>query len=156
MVSQDLFTRGQLTMLRNDCAAADWPVGVICAGLSPIMPRELGIAGYQGFTFGDATQARQLRYIAGGHGAAMDGADKQASIADFITGRKDTDPPLITDPTVWFELANKLAPFLFILAVVLFVALLWALLSMALWGGLLGITGALLGLMVLTFVFLRI
>jgi pimeloyl-ACP methyl ester carboxylesterase len=152
---QDLFDHGQLKLLRNDCAAADWPVGVICAGLSPIMPRELGIAGFQGFTFGDATLAHQLRYIAGGHGAAMDGADKQASIADFITGGKGAEPPLTT-PTQWFELANKLAPFLFIFAVVLFVAILWGLMSMALWGGLLGIAGALFGLVVLMFLFLRI
>ena len=152
---QDLFERGQLKVLRNDCAAADWPVGVVCAGLSPIMPRELGIAGYQGFTYGDGAQARQLRYIAGGHGAAMDGADKQASIADFITGQKDADPPLTT-PSQWFELANKFAPFLFIFAVALFIAILWVLISMALWGGLLGLAGSLLGLMMLMFLFLRI
>ncbi|MFL5800164.1 MAG: hypothetical protein ACJ8CR_00175 [Roseiflexaceae bacterium] len=151
----ELFDNGQLKLLRNDCAAADWPVGVVCAGLSWIMPRELGIAGYQGFTYDDGARARQLRYIAGGHGAALDGADKQASVADFITGRRDADPPLVTEPKQWFEVANKAAPVLLLLGLMLLAAILAGLVQLATTAGMLGIAGALFGLAALVMFFLR-
>jgi hypothetical protein len=128
---------------------------VVCAGLSWIMPRELGIAGYQGFTYGDGARARQLRYIAGGHGAALDSADKRASVADFITGQQDADPPLLTQPNQWFEVANKAAPVLLLLGFMLLAVILVGLVQLATTAGPLGIAGALFGLAVLVMFFLR-
>jgi len=63
---------------------------------------------------------------------------------------------LLSTPTPAFEFTNKAAPLLFILAVLLLVALIWGLVSLAFTAGLLGIAGAALGFGMLALIVMRV
>lgn len=79
------FDKGQILVIRNDCASKDYPVGFLCSALQVILSEDLGIGGFRGFHPGiHAAKFNQNRYFTGGHSAAIDQDANLASIAKFI------------------------------------------------------------------------
>jgi len=62
---------GQVRRIRNDRAARDIPVGVLCAGLRGLGMRDVGTAGVDGFHEWDDDAKSEVYYYPGGHSAAL-------------------------------------------------------------------------------------
>jgi pimeloyl-ACP methyl ester carboxylesterase len=79
------FLGNRIGYLRNDIATNDWPVGLLCSGLSNFgFAKDIGTGGFNGFS-GIANENRyeEVRYFDGGHGKALEQAN-QATIADWL------------------------------------------------------------------------
>ncbi|WP_433205358.1 hypothetical protein ACQP1G_17865 [Nocardia sp. CA-107356] len=99
---------GQIRTLVNVCASADKPVAWLCSALRGLGMRDVGVGGFTGF---DSVPpgTLQVRYIKGGHGAAL--MDKRLpGVVGFV---HDGEPPCEaehTEPTEFFELMSRSAP----------------------------------------------
>lgn len=111
----------QVASLRNDCASGDWPVGFLCGALRWIPRSGVGIGGFRGFNADVPGHMHQTRFVAGGHGAALEPWN-HASIAQFlIHGAPTHAPPANTTDEVCSRLGfcSQFAPLLLLVAIVL-------------------------------------
>lgn len=113
------FDKDQISVLRNDCAAKDYPVGFLCSALQVIWSKDLGIGGFRGFFPGiHAAKFDQNLYFTGGHSAALDQDANLASIAEFIAqdsiagGYPAPAGIMVGEVSTWFDQLSKSAPIL--------------------------------------------
>lgn len=79
--------------------------------LNGLNMRDVGVAGFTGFdTMPPGGQ--QLRYILGGHAAALT-MERLPAVANYIrTGAVPDGQPLLRNPSPWFETASNAAKYL--------------------------------------------
>ncbi|MBC6904515.1 alpha/beta hydrolase [Saccharophagus sp. K07] len=105
-------TSPQVKKLRNDCANADWPVGILCKGLSGIFRNDIGTGGYEGFHHDD-DNVFQYWFHKGGHSAALS-EDNLPNIARFLAqGDGTSKPSNLVEEDLWFSLLSKFASVIF-------------------------------------------
>ena len=81
----------KLQFVRNDVAAKDWPVGILCSGLQQagLADPLIGTAGFNGFTgFLDRNRNEEHRYFAGGHSEALEPYNL-STIVSWVTNSGD-------------------------------------------------------------------
>lgn len=104
-----LVSRGQVRVVRHDFTRTDAVVATLCSALSGVGRRDVGTAGYNGFTSSkENLSENELPY--GGHGAAFDSDDDLLSVARFLhTGedvkRPDAKPAKKPFPGIYSRLA---------------------------------------------------
>jgi pimeloyl-ACP methyl ester carboxylesterase len=78
--------KGQVKKVLNYVATADWVVAIFPKAIETLRLQDLGSAGHDGFRNGPETSVQQIRYVKGGHGAAL-AEDNWDAIATFaLTG----------------------------------------------------------------------
>ncbi|QIS02287.1 hypothetical protein F5X71_08090 [Nocardia brasiliensis] len=89
--------------------------------------RDVGVGGFTGF---DAVPpgTRQIRHIAGGHGAAL-ATDRLSTVVDFVRTGEAIGEPNVVKPGRAFELMSRVAPRLAWVAVAALAGLSWLALS---------------------------
>ncbi|MCE5288267.1 MAG: alpha/beta fold hydrolase [Nocardiaceae bacterium] len=100
----------QVSSLVNVCANHDKPVAWLCSGLRGLGMRDIGVGGFTGF---DSVphSARQMRYLAGGHGAAVS-PDRLPAVAEYVQSGKVSDEKLAGEPSTAFALVSRSAAYL--------------------------------------------
>jgi hypothetical protein len=102
----------QVQMLRNDRAARDVPVGVLCGGLRALGMRDIGIAGVVGFYAWDDPTKTEVFYYKGGHSAAL-APENLPGLAAYVMDGSPTEPAdLPREPARPFFLLSRAAPYL--------------------------------------------
>jgi pimeloyl-ACP methyl ester carboxylesterase len=89
----------RIHFLRNDIAAEDWPVGILCSALAQtgLADPLIGTAGFNGFTgLLDAQQSEERRYFNGGHGEALESYNLP-TIVGWITNSDGNGGPYNAD-----------------------------------------------------------
>jgi pimeloyl-ACP methyl ester carboxylesterase len=124
--------------VRNDLATSDWPVGILCSGISALgLAQDIGTGGFNGFT-GVTNEDRyhEVKYFNGGHGKALELVNRPTIAAWLLDGPEtsyDTaqveeiltqDKVLVEDRSYLWGLASRAAPALFIAALMLIAYLL--------------------------------
>lgn len=99
---------GQIRSLVNVCASADKPVAWLCSALRGLGMRDVGVGGFSGF---DSVPpgTLQVRYIKGGHGAALEDR-RLPGVVGYIRDGEPPCGPERTEPTKMFELISRSAP----------------------------------------------
>jgi len=91
----------RISRVRNDIAAYDWPVGILCSGIHQLgLADYVGTGGFNGFTkLGDGNTYREWRYFDGDHGIALE-SENQPSIAAWLTSGYGANPAahLVAEP----------------------------------------------------------
>lgn len=102
----------QVQMLRNDRAASDVPVGVLCGGLRALGMRDIGTAGVDGFYAWDDPAKTEVFYYKGGHSAAL-APENLPGLAAYVMDGVATEPAdLPREPPRSFSLLSRSAPYL--------------------------------------------
>jgi alpha-beta hydrolase superfamily lysophospholipase len=102
----------QVQMLRNDRAASDVPVGVLCSGLRALGMRDIGTAGVDGFHRWDDPAKTEVFYYRGGHSAAL-ASENLPGLAAYVMDGAATEPvDLPREPPRSFSLLSRAAPYL--------------------------------------------
>jgi len=95
----------QVGRIRNDRANRDWPVALLCSGLSSIRMRDVGVAGFAGFLGNDVTE---VAYYSGGHGAALSD-ERLDKLVDFaLDGPLQPPDDLLEGPGYFRQLSNAM------------------------------------------------
>lgn len=84
--------RGQVEKILNYVATADWVVAFFPRAIQMLRIQDLGSAGHDGFA-NKVHEVEQIKYVSGGHAAALNEANWDA-IASFILTGIPKDPPL--------------------------------------------------------------
>ena len=104
---------GQVSALRNDRAAKDFPVAVLCRGLRALGMRDIGTGGVDGFT-DTAAAKREIYYYPGGHSAALT-RENLPHLATFVMDGRLTGPAALPNELPkGFGLLSRAAPALMI------------------------------------------
>lgn len=114
---EELVRRKQVGRVRNERANRDWPVALLCSGLSALRMRDVGTAGFAGFLGSGTTE---VAYYPGGHGAALEPENLDRLVA-FAFGGEVAKPELLPGPGYYRQLSNAMryfAPLLVVAAVV--------------------------------------
>jgi pimeloyl-ACP methyl ester carboxylesterase len=114
---KELIQRKQVGRVRNDRANRDWPVALLCNGLSGLRMRDVGTGGFAGFLGSETTE---VAYYAGGHGAALRPENLDRLVA-FAFGGEVAKPELLSEPGYYRQLSNLMryvAPTLVVFALV--------------------------------------
>jgi alpha-beta hydrolase superfamily lysophospholipase len=101
----------QVHALRNDRAARDVPVGVLCSGLRGLLMRDVGTGGVDGFRWEDPIKT-ETYYYKGGHGAALTPANLPRLAAYVMDGANNRPKDLVREPSSRFSLLSRAAPYL--------------------------------------------
>jgi pimeloyl-ACP methyl ester carboxylesterase len=125
----------QIERVINVCANHDEPVGFLCRILRFFGMRDVGVGGFEGF--GDFPDGcKQVRHLAGDHGAAFDSEKDLKIVAAYLRGDDDQvetyyDAQVSKSKSGKAKVAaqrfarrSRLAPYLSLLAVIALVALL--------------------------------
>jgi pimeloyl-ACP methyl ester carboxylesterase len=120
----DAVRRGQINRVLNYVAAADWTVALFPKVAEPLRAQDIGSAGHDGFRDAPGDAVRQIRYIRGGHRAALAEDNGDAIAAFVLTGDVIAPPPeLLSDKRSPLVVAvGYLAPLVWMLVAVLIVA----------------------------------
>jgi alpha-beta hydrolase superfamily lysophospholipase len=101
----------QVRALRNDRAARDVPVGVLCSALRGLLMRDVGTGGVDGFRWEDPIKT-ETYYYKGGHGAALT-HDNLPRLAAFVMDGANGQPnDLVPEPSSGFSMLSRAAPHL--------------------------------------------
>jgi pimeloyl-ACP methyl ester carboxylesterase len=101
---------GQVHRIRNDRAARDIPVGILCAGLRSLGMRDVGTAGVDGFYRWDDRAKTEIYYHPGGHGAAL-APDNLPRLVTFILDGDVLQPAgLSRTPSPGFSFLSRATP----------------------------------------------
>jgi pimeloyl-ACP methyl ester carboxylesterase len=84
--------RGQVARILNYVASADAVVAVFPKAIETLHLQDLGSAGHDGFTLAGGGPLSQVRYVRGGHGAALT-EDNWDAIARFVVEGEVVAPP---------------------------------------------------------------
>ena len=110
---------GQVRRIRNDRAARDIPVGVLCAGLRGLGMRDVGTAGVDGFHEWDDDAKSEVYYYPGGHSAALS-VDNLPRLVTFMLDGTVLEPAALPrTPPAGFSFLSRAAPTLARLLVIL-------------------------------------
>jgi alpha-beta hydrolase superfamily lysophospholipase len=111
----------QVRALRNDRAAHDVPVGVLCSALRGLHMTDVGTGGVDGFRWEDPIKT-ETYYYKGGHSAALTAANLPHLAAYVMDGTNAQPPDLVPEPSSRFSLLSRAAPHLARLLVLLLLA----------------------------------
>ncbi|WP_405958492.1 hypothetical protein [Streptomyces phaeochromogenes] len=130
----------QVGHIRNDRAASDIPVGILCAGLRGLRMRDVGTGGVDGFYGYDDDAKTEVFYHPGGHSAALTEANLPG-LARYVLHGTVAPPPggLLRGTSAGFGLLSRAAGPLFILLVLAVLAALFAFGVYGPWGPLLNV-----------------
>ncbi|WGL16959.1 hypothetical protein PVT68_01350 [Microbulbifer bruguierae] len=87
-----VISRGQVEKILNYVATADWVVAIFPRAIQMLRLQDLGSAGHDGF-IAKKNEVEQIKFVKGGHGAALNEANWDA-IARFIITGSPQEPPL--------------------------------------------------------------
>ena len=104
---RERFESGQVTRLRNDRAAKDVPVGIICPAICG-RGNDIGPGGVTGF-LDDHERKREVRYFAGGHGAALADDQNLDGVVEYALTGAATEPDVLVPGSKGFAFAGRLA-----------------------------------------------
>lgn len=140
---------GRIEKLINVCATKDKPVAWLCSVLRGFRQRDVGIGGFQGFEL--FTDGPQIRWIEGGHGAALDGgvppntqctecgqsvpesSGALSTVVEFLRSDDDVSERYHeVNPKSWFAWMSRMAPYIAAAGLVGLIALGWV--AVVLWG----------------------
>jgi pimeloyl-ACP methyl ester carboxylesterase len=111
----------QVQALRNDRAARDVPVGVLCSAMRGLLMHDVGTGGTDGFYWEDPIKV-ETYYYRGGHGAALT-HDNLPRLAAFVMDGTNSEPSdLVPEPSSGFSMLSRAAPHLGRLILVLLLA----------------------------------
>lgn len=115
--------RGQVRKVLNYVATADWVVAFFPRAIQMLRWQDLGSAGHDGFDGAEPGAVEQVRFVRGGHGAALNEGNWDAIAHFVLTGQKVAPPPGIasTRQSLAVKLPGRVAPLLWagILALVI-------------------------------------
>lgn len=103
---------GQVQQLRNERAAADVPVAVLCAALRGLGMRDVGTGGVDGFLGFDDPVKTEVAYHPGGHSAALHEANLRRIAAFVMDGDPGEPDSLVREPSAGFAMLSRAAPWL--------------------------------------------
>ena len=124
---------GQVGRIRNDRAARDIPVGILCAALRGLGMRDVGTAGVDGFHEWDDDAKTEIYYYPGGHSAALTADNLPRLVSFVLDGDVIAPTALPRTPPAGFSFFSRAAPRLARLLVVLGVAAIAAFLLLGPW-----------------------
>ena len=109
----------QVARIQNHRARRDWPVALLCSALRGLGMRDIGTAGFGGFT-GQSTE--EVAYYKGGHSDPLQ-PDFHEGLVRFALG-EDVDEPdsLVRDAGMFRQLSNMAPPIASSIAILLVVA----------------------------------
>jgi pimeloyl-ACP methyl ester carboxylesterase len=110
---------GQVRQIRNDRAARDVPVGVLCAALRGLGMRDVGTAGVDGFHGWDDKVKSEVYYYPGGHSAALASDNLSRFVTFVLDGDVIRPGSLPRMPSMGFSFLSRSAPVLAWLLVLL-------------------------------------
>ncbi|WP_330309834.1 MULTISPECIES: hypothetical protein [unclassified Streptomyces] len=107
---------GQVRHIRNDRAASDVPVGILCAGLRGLRMRDVGTGGVDGFYEYNGNAKTEVFYYPGGHSAALTAANL-SHLARYVLHGTVVPPSggLLRGTSAAFGLLSRAAGPLFVL-----------------------------------------
>lgn len=106
--------KGRVREVLNYVASGDWVVAFFPKALQMINVQDLGSAGHDGFS--TLSRKHQVKYVHGGHGAALDERNWEG-IASFIVNGEVVEPsPLLVEKRVlWVTVLGSVAPLIWML-----------------------------------------
>lgn len=113
----DALRRGQVEKILNYVATADWVVAIFPKAIEMLRLQDLGSAGHDGFSAANDEVLHQIRYVRGGHGAALAEANWDA-IARFALRGEVVEPPApleVPKRSRAIALLGRIAPLLWVL-----------------------------------------
>ena len=119
--------KGQVKKVLNYVATADWVVALFPRAIQMLRIQDLGSAGHDGFQSCPPTpQVDEIKYVRGGHSAALNEANWEAIASFVLTGNRQELPPSINSnhPSWFIKLLGFVAPLIW-LGLFLFVALIF-------------------------------
>ena len=110
------FSRGQVEKVLNYIATADWVVAFFPRAIQMLGIQDLGSAGHDGFSTEDKG-VEQIKYVRGGHSAALVEANWDAIAHFILTGTPQDPPPGIkaSSQELLVKLPGLAAPLIWIL-----------------------------------------
>ncbi len=125
-----IFDLQQVKKLRNDCAAIDLPVGLLCKGLNTLGIKKLGVGGYSGF-LDKSDKITQNKFIEvkafDGHSVALNNEAILKTIRGFMLGNDTMNNKSFSEhylaeypPYFMRHLNHFAAPYIIIIALLLF------------------------------------
>lgn len=113
---------GQVEKILNYVATADWVVAIFPRAVQMLRVQDLGSAGHDGFA-NEKQEVEQIKYVSGGHGAALNEANWDA-IASFILTGSPKDPPLSIkgkEQALLVKIPGMVAPLIWLLIVAMII-----------------------------------
>jgi hypothetical protein len=89
---RDILKAGQVSVVANMIATADWVVALFPTGLEPWPVFDLGGAGFGGFRSPEGDDVHQLRYVVGDHSAALTETQWPVIAGFIINGTPPAQP----------------------------------------------------------------
>ncbi|HKZ03512.1 MAG TPA: hypothetical protein VJ180_14820, partial [Pyrinomonadaceae bacterium] len=143
VLREDFFAKhnllgNRIKWVRNDIAAKDWPVGILCSGLDGLgLAEDVGTGGFNGFS-GIVREDRyeEFRLFDGGHGEALTLTNRPTIAAWLLQGRISSfdhtqvkemlvrAKVLVQSRAYLWELTSRAAPGLFVAFIALITYLL--------------------------------
>jgi pimeloyl-ACP methyl ester carboxylesterase len=109
--------RGQVRKVLNYVATADWVVAFFPRAIQMLHWQDLGSAGHDGFEGArPGASVEQIRFVRGGHGAALNEANWDAIARFVLSGQKVEPPPSIASDhqSLAVKLPGRVAPLLWL------------------------------------------
>jgi pimeloyl-ACP methyl ester carboxylesterase len=110
---RERLANGQVRHIRNDRAARDIPVGILCAGLRGLHMRDVGTGGVDGFYTYSSSAKTEVFYYPGGHSAALAPANLPHLVRYILNGTTVPPPVLLRATTTGFGILSRAAGPLF-------------------------------------------
>jgi hypothetical protein len=122
---QPRFDLNQVEELRNDRSSWDWPVGILCSGLSGFGMKDLGAGGFDGFQVNN-THIEEVFYYNGDHGAPLAQKNQDSIIAFILDGKNliPTDLLELSQISRKFKRISRAAPYVAKILLMIFALLL--------------------------------
>jgi len=98
--------RGQISSLRVDGSCFDWPVGWLCSALRGIGMRDVGTAGFEGFTGFIGPAKHEFFWYLGGHSAPLATANLPA-LAEYAVEGNIVRPRTLSQEVKWFAIVSR-------------------------------------------------
>jgi len=121
---KSVIAKGQVKNVLNYVATADWVVAFFPRAIQMLRIQDLGSAGHDGFQANALTpQVGQVKYVKGGHGAALNEANWDAIAHFVLTGNPQHPPPSIqsTRQSWLIKLPGFVAPLIWLVILALIV-----------------------------------
>jgi hypothetical protein len=94
---------GQIGAIRSDGSSSDWPVGLLCSGLS--FMGDIGTGGFSGFESAPP-ELKEFRYYPGGHSKPLEDRSNLEAIVKYVLTGEEIQPKQLGEPRYFFALAS--------------------------------------------------
>jgi hypothetical protein len=104
-----ILQRDQIDSIRVDGSCYDWPVGWLCSALRSMGMRDVGTAGFEGFTrFGIREKMHEFFWYEGGHSEPLAAANLPALAEFAVAGRIVQPAKTLPEGARWFAVVSRL------------------------------------------------